>query len=216
MIYITGACWGKTLKQVRKYGWGRMWNRDPITPYEGEPWGFDNEAYSYYLAGKSFDERRYLRQLEKAMERPMPYLAVVPDKVGAGAESLDFSLRWRERLPDEWPWYLVLQDGMEPEAVASHLDSFVGLFLGGTDAFKRQAQEWSDFSKKHGMLYHYGRAGTPYKVRHAQRVGADSADSALPLRHPDFAAEIRDILSTPERAYDIGPLFGETSLYHVH
>jgi hypothetical protein len=109
-----------------------------------------------------------------------PYLAVVPDVVAGGMESLEFSLRWMERLP-KWPWYLAVQDGMKPVDVARHLNGFAGIFLGGTDAFKGTAPAWRGLATENGIRFHYGRAGTPAKIEHAKEVGADSLDSAFPL-----------------------------------
>lgn len=145
--------------------------------YPGEPVGIDNGAYRDYLAGNPFDERRFLRQIDRMAERDMiPELAAAPDMVGEGVRSLDFSCEWLPRLPD-WPWYLVLQDGMFIEAVAEVVDRFAGLFLGGTDQFKYQAGLWSAYAHANGLPFHYGRCGTTRKLEHAVSVSADSLDS---------------------------------------
>jgi len=56
-----------------------------------------------------------------------------------------------------------------------------GLFLGGTTPFKNTAPIWRDLSHELGILFHYGRAGTKHKIRHALKTGVDSMDSAFPL-----------------------------------
>lgn len=170
---------------IRRYGWGRMWiARDRnIYTYPGEPWGLDNGAYKDWVHGRSFDESAWLRVVDKAEAVPeKPYLAVLPDIVGGGVESLDFSLSWVDRLPD-FPWYLALQDGMDPDDVLPvWLEKRIkGLFLGGTNAFKAEAGFWSEFAHLYGWKFHYGRVGTLNKVAHAMEVEADSIDSAGPM-----------------------------------
>lgn len=99
-------------------------------------------------------------------------------------ESLAFSLWWIERLPKAWPWYLVVQDGMDVNVVGDELKQFKGIFLGGTDEFKKSAHIWCDLAHREGKKFHYGRCGTVDKVYHAQRIGADSIDSSTPVQNP--------------------------------
>ena len=178
----------------------------PIKPYEGEPWGFDNGAFGDFLKGKEFDRDRYLKNLEKAIRiaenyHP-PYLAVLPDIVAGGMKSLEFSLRWFETELRHVPfnWYLAVQDGMEPEAVEEALKSYPqikGLFLGGTDEFKKTASKWSSLAHSLGLKFHYARAGSMKKVFQARRVEADSLDSALPLWNGQKLKRFLKALSSP-------------------
>jgi len=110
----------------------------------------------------------------------VPALAALPDIVAGGLRSLEFSLAWLERLPD-WPWYLVVQDGMRLEEVEPELPSVAGLFLGGTTRFKQSALLWARLAHAHGKRFHFARAGTLARIELAQRVGADSLDSSFPL-----------------------------------
>lgn len=165
-------------------GWGEMYIYKPPRTENFRRSGFDNGAYLDWRNGRQFDERRYLKALDVAAEvGGPPYMAVCPDLVGQGNRSLDFSFRWmcRQSLPETWNWYLALQDGMSVSDVSSMLSLFRGLFLGGTDEFKGTAQMWCDFAHKNGKLFHYARAGTERKIRHAINVGADSLDSSFPL-----------------------------------
>lgn len=144
--------------------------------------GFDNGAYLDWINGKPFDERRYRDSLDVAMDQSyLPYMAVVPDLVGRGRESLDFSMKWLADLPADWPWYLAVQDGMQASEVQEVIHRFDGLFLGGTDAFKREAEDWKNIAHIAGKRFHYARAGTERKIKHALRIGADSIDSSFPL-----------------------------------
>ena len=159
-----------------------MWVDSKPTPYEGEPWGFDNGAFRDWKNGNVFDESAFMKRFERAYSVGVPYMAIVPDIVGEGKRSLEFSQQWRDRLPD-WRWYLSVQDGMEILDVASAVASgrYSGIFLGGTNGFKHTASKWSALAKRVGCSFHYGRAGTPKKVEHARSVGADSCDSAFPI-----------------------------------
>jgi hypothetical protein len=66
----------------------------------------------------------------------------------------------------------------EVEEVIHHFD---GLFLGGTDAFKRDAQDWRNVAAIHCKRFHFARAGTETKIKQAINIQADSLDSSFPL-----------------------------------
>lgn len=163
-----------------KHGWGEMYiYAKPRENFHRS--GFDNGAFLDWINERDFDEKRFRDALDVAMDAGIPYMAVVPDLVGRGVESLDFSLRWRDDLPREWPWYLAVQDGMEPWRVEEVIYLFDGLFLGGTDALKAEAEDWCSLAHIHGKRFHFARAGTERKIKQAIRIGADSLDSSFPL-----------------------------------
>ena len=155
---------------------GRMWVQRRITPYPGEPWGFDNGAFAAWRTGQEFPKTKYLQRLEAARQLGRPQLAVVPDLV-ADAASLRYSLAWRVRLPNDWPWYPALQDGMVPAEVATVVGRFAGIFLGGSDRLKRKAAMWASFARDHGVAFHYGRASTFQRLEQAIAISATSADT---------------------------------------
>jgi hypothetical protein len=162
--------------------WGRMVVEKRPKPFPFERWGFDNGAFPAFCAGLPFPEEAFLSRLEVARQANVdPWLAVVPDIVAGGMRSLEFSTAWRVRLREPWPWYLAVQDGMTFEAVEDVLHLFSGIFLGGTDRFKLTAYSWCQFAHRHHKRFHYGRAGTLRKLRHAYQIGADSLDSSFPL-----------------------------------
>jgi len=179
------------LNLIQNYGWGRITWRDRPRPYICEPWGFDNGAFPAWRNETAWDADLYLRRLLKAQmaaeEVWHPYLAVVPDIVCAGLRSLEFSMEWIERLPrycdmkggDRWPWFLAVQDGIDPDQVAPVAHRFAGIFLGGSNANKARAAEWAAFAHDRGMLMHYGRASSVDALEYARRAGCDSADSSF-------------------------------------
>ncbi len=182
LILLTGDTRSRQLlRELQKHGIGRMFIDHVPTPYPGEPWGFDNGAFRDWRNGRKFDGDAYLCRLEKAYAVGRPYIAIVPDLVAGGLRSLEFSLRWLEKLPANWPWYLAVQDGMTLADVESVLDKFTGLFLGGTDIFKGTAWHWCRLAHQHGKKFHFARAGTLRKIAYAKEIGADSSDSAFPL-----------------------------------
>ena len=184
MKVLVGECTGTMADRIQALGWGRMWiaRGRNIYAYLGEPWGLDNGAFRDWREGVPFNGDAFLRSVDKALnEYEPPYLAVCPDIVGGGLESLDFSLGWLDRLPDHFPWYLAVQDGLAPADVEPHIHQFAGLFLGGTLAFKATAPTWRELATEHDKRFHYGRCGTLGRVRQAIHHGADSLDSAFPM-----------------------------------
>lgn len=182
----TGPAW---VQKLRPLGWGRMFTIRQPQPYPGEPWGWDNGAFIAWRSGAHASMWDVLARLKRDRALGTPYLAVVPDIVAGGQASLELSLASRAALPDDWPWYLAVQNGMKPMHIARYIRGFAGVFLGGDDAFKAQAKVWCDFAHDHGLPFHYGRAGTFSKLEHALEVGADSLDSAFPMwTHERFAA----------------------------
>lgn len=110
-----------------------------------------------------------------------PLLSITPDIVAGGMLSLEFSVGWRDRLPDSMRWYLAVQDGMTPRDVEPVIGRFAGIFLGGTDAFKRTVRTWRELTARHNIPLHWGRCGTARKLREAIDVGVDSVDSTTPV-----------------------------------
>jgi len=183
MRVLVGEGTGGVSSLLKELGWGRMWiaRTRNIYTYPGEPWGLDNGAYGDWINGRAFDEEAWLKVVDKAQAVPeKPYLAVLPDIVGGGQQSLAMSEAWLPRLPD-FPWYLAVQDGMTPGDLAHLTDEIAGIFLGGTNGFKAQAEMWCEWAHDHGLRFHYGRAGTMNKVAHALETRADSLDSAFPM-----------------------------------
>ena len=163
-----------------KAGWGEMYIYSrPRANFNRS--GFDNGAYLDWINQRDFDDKRFLNALDAALDIGIPYMAVVPDLVARGRESLDFSMEWLSRLPAHWPWYLAVQDGMQPAMVKEVVHEFDGIFLGGTDKFKSEAQDWCDLAHIAEKRFHFARAGTERKIKQAIRIGADSLDSSFPL-----------------------------------
>jgi hypothetical protein len=166
---------------------GECTNRGELPPRR-RPFFHDNAAFADFKSGRSFQVNRWLRDLRwMAYRGVLPDFIVLPDRVGGGLGSLTLSLDWREVVPPELQdrCYLVVQEGMTPGDVAPHLAELAGLFVGGASiAWKMgTASSWIALAHAHGKRCHIGRVGTPDRLLAAARLGADSVDSALPVRH---------------------------------
>lgn len=191
--------------RIQANGWGRM-TTTKVNPFPNEPWGFDNGAFGAWCAGKAFPEAAFMRRLERDLEDELtPFLAVLPDIVAGGQKSLEFSYKWWQQLRKiDWPWYIAVQDGMDPhlvQEVADEIDA-AGIFLGGSDSFKQTALVWREVADDLAIPLHYGRAGTPRKVRYALHARADSLDSAFPLWSLDRFDAFERFLMEPDPQRD--------------
>jgi hypothetical protein len=187
------------MKKLHPLKIGRM-AQDPFNLFPGEIWAFDNGAFRDWKNERDFDLNKFNKWLSFAQDRlPIPYLAVLPDIVGGGSQSLLFSLEWLDDLKHNgWPWYLALQDNMDVmdviDIINMNKDSIYGLFLGGTDNYKQYAGYWSGIAHTFGLKFHYARAGTVKKVFHAKLVSADSLDTSFPLWSMDRLLSFTDTL----------------------
>lgn len=187
------------VKQLQELGVGECTNRGELPPRRW-PWFLDNGAFTDWKATKPFDLNRWIRdtrhiicRLESGEWAPekAPDFTVVPDLVGGGKDSLDFSLEhlfWLEYL--EVPHYVAVQDGMTEEMVRSVLHNFGGIFVGGTLEWKLETMGlWTQMAHFHNMKCHVGRIGTIPRMRLARSLGVDSIDSCQPLWTRDRLAK---------------------------
>jgi len=189
IVYVGETRARHYLKRLEDLGWGRMWTeRPPQQCYANEPWALDNGAYGAFLRRLPFPAETFMRRVDAVVDATIarrmqpPRLAVIPDIVAGGPASLELSRRWRSRLPAFWPWYLAVQDGIQPtDLVPADWGGLAGIFLGGSSAYKATASMWCRWAHQRGMFFHYGRASTPKKLLHAVESGADSCDSSFPL-----------------------------------
>jgi hypothetical protein len=151
-----------------------------------ELWAADNGAWADYQAGAAFDEAQYgefLRWI--ATQAPLPRFIVLPDVVGCAAATLDLAARYRERCQALAPLVLVAaQDGVSERALARIVSARVGIFLGGTTAWKLENMvRWGRFAAARGVWFHVGRVNTWKRCALAQAAGADSVDGSSVTRY---------------------------------
>lgn len=151
----------------------------PTKKLRGIPLAVDNGAFGAWKDGYWFDEFAFLRTLSAVCRAKLkPQWIVAPDLVARGLESLQFSLKWVERMPDA-PFALAVQDGMIPEDILPHLNRFKAIFIGGTLEWKwTTAADWIELAHSRGLPCHIGRVGSVEDLHRAEMLGADSCDSS--------------------------------------
>jgi hypothetical protein len=176
--YGGGTTNKEQVAQLERAGWGMMIG--PVNPKKSElRYAVDNGAYPAWKNKKPWDERKFLRMLDrvKTFDRKPDFICC-PDIVAAGTKSLEFSMAWRDRLPSEWPCYLAVQDGMTPCGVVEVLERFDGIFVGGTAIWKRDSSHiWAKLARAEGKKLHVGRINSLQGAFvQGKVVGADSFD----------------------------------------
>jgi hypothetical protein len=118
--------------------------------------------------------------------------SVVPDIVAGGHASLDMSLRWLRRVLDETPVaMLAVQDGMSVADVRGFVGPRVGLFVGGSTAWKLSTMnDWAVLGRERGAWVHVGRVNTARRISACQVAGVMSFDGTSVSR---FAKTLRPL-----------------------
>lgn len=152
----------------------------------------DNGKWTAHTTGKPWDEPRFLAMVEEFGARAAWLL--VPDVVADGAASLTLTKSWLPRLKGKCRLLLVaVQDGMTESEVEALLGPDVGIFLGGSTAWKLATMEaWGRLAARVRCHYHVGRVNTQTRIRLAIAAGADSIDGSSGTR---FAVTIEPLTS---------------------
>ena len=153
---------------------------------EGISLALDNGAFANYKNGQPFNEYAFLWHLNQCIFKKVQLdFIVCPDIVAGGVKSLEFSLRWADRL--NWNRLaLVVQDGMTIDDIPED-DRFSHIFVGGTVDWKwRTAGTWIKYAHEIGKKCHVGQCGTLSKINHCRDLGADSVDSTSFVRNDSF------------------------------
>lgn len=193
------------IEQLNTAGIGECVTPGRLPPRRGFSWFYDTGAYSDWKRGRSFNYLQFSRDLrairmwqERGVGRgifkgqPMtaPDFIVLPDVVGQGEASLEFSIDHLEETQRTGArCYLAVQDGVTPARILNVLGLFPsvkGLFVGGTTRWKLEtAAAWCALGRRTGRAVHIGRVGTLERIEWAQSIGATSIDSSLPLWERD-------------------------------
>ena len=194
-VYVGQTRSRALIAELTALGIGEITQRHEVPPRR-TPWTLDNGAFGDWRAQRPFDAQQFRGALARARNLSQPDFVVVPDRVAQGRDSLALSLDWRDECADVAPPYLVVQDGMTEDDVVEVLESFDGLFVGGTLPWKLlTGAAWVRLAHAQGRRCHVGRVGTAKRVAWAKRIGADSIDSSLPLwsrsKMAGFVAAIR-------------------------
>jgi hypothetical protein len=180
-IYLSMGGSKKVQAFVRELGLGWCIAPDKVMDPKGVPYFLDNGAFHAWRHKEPWSENRFKNLVHKL---PDYDFVVAPDVVCGGAKSLGRSLEYVGKIPG--PLYLAVQDGMNAAMVTQFMDSFDGLFVGGSISWKfNTARMWADLAHLHGMKCHAGRVGTWEGFVHMHYCGVDSVDSSTASRHSD-------------------------------
>lgn len=168
----------RNIEAWKEHGWRVLLNpvgRSALRN-EGLPYALESGAWPAYCQGKAFCERSFGQALRKVGADAD--WAVLPDIVAGGLPSLELSLKWMRRVLDEAERCLIaVQDGMEAADVEPFLGHRVGIFVGGSTAWKISTTEiWGALGQKVGCWVHVGRVNTARRIRLCGRAGAHSFD----------------------------------------
>jgi len=162
----------------------------------GMSFALDNDAYINWRNGKDFDEKAWVKLLDKVKDRHHPPMWVlVPDAVGDRQKTLN---RWNQYSDFArsygWPLAFAAQDGMVSSDVPKDADV---VFVGGSTSWKwSTVKRWCrDFPR-----VHVGRVGSLEKLWECESLGAESCDGSGFLRegwHGRRARGIKTWLSVP-------------------
>ncbi len=188
------SCTGtrSTLEKLKSTGWRLLVSATGKLNNHGMNYGIDNGAFSAFMKDEKFDVGAFEKTLDWASSNPIkPDWCILPDIVGDGKRSLEFSMTWLERVRQccEHP-LLAVQNGVTPEDIKPLVGSDLGIFIGGTTDWKLETLlDWGKMSRNHCYM-HVGRVNTKKRILLCQNAGADSFDGTRAVRFPK---EIKDL-----------------------
>jgi hypothetical protein len=177
IAYASNTGTRRNLEALRKNSWRILLTPDKPTPKDGLQFAIDNGAWKAYQQKTPFDYAAF----EDLVTRwgCAADFVVIPDIVGDGAASLQFSVEWLPKLRHLKHLLLPIQDGMTAHDVGMVLrqNVKVGLFLGGTTEYKlREMYAWGMVAHAWRRHFHVGRVNTQRRIRLCAEAGADSFD----------------------------------------
>jgi len=187
MQIYSGQCAGWKKDRCKELKIGFMFSSSPtalIKKCHGgiDNYCLDNGAFSTWKTGLPFDEYSFLKSIMKLREHKYSTdFIVLPDLIGKGKKSLEFSANWANRLPYD-NWAMVIHPGITQGAVKKHIDKFATLFIGGPDNPEWKwdidnCKKWIDFGLEHGKSVHMGACGSLDELLFCHSLGFDSVDS---------------------------------------
>jgi len=146
-------------------------------------YALDNGAWSAAQTGRPWDADAFLRAV--AQLGAHADFIVLPDIVGAGTASLKRSRTWLPFLLGSTGLLLLpVQDGLEPSDVLPLLGANVGLFVGGTTAWKlATVGMWGAVANRVGCYLHVGRVNTARRIARCHAAGVQSFDGTSITRY---------------------------------
>jgi hypothetical protein len=177
MLLVSGAT--KTMRRISDPRLGVLLRPGNGNMPDGRPWACDNGAFT------GFDEKAFVRLLERLQGKPGCLWVAAPDVVGDHAATLELFQTWEPRIRAMgFPVAFVAQDGLTRDPPWDRFDCF---FIGGSTAYKlsTEAALLACEAKRRGKLVHVGRVNSLERMQYANDIGADSVDGTSFSRFGD-------------------------------
>lgn len=186
IAYASNTSTRRNVEALRAAGWRVMISPTchAKIPPESMRFAIDNGAWTAHKENQPFDGAAFCNLVERY--GAAADFIVIPDIVAGGKDSLDFSVSWLPKLRNLKQLLLPIQDGMTAHDVGMVLrqNVRVGLFLGGTTAFKlREMYAWGMVAHAWRRWFHVGRVNTRRRIRLCAEAGADSFDGSSASRY---------------------------------
>jgi hypothetical protein len=149
--------------------------------HHANKYALDNGAWHAHQQHQVFDELAFGKLVDKYGAKAD--WIVLPDIVGGGLRSLEFSLSWLNRLSG-LQLLIAVQDGMIKSDIASLLNDRIGIFLGGSTEWKlRTGISWGKIAKGR-CRYHIARVNSARRILWAITADAASFDGTSAVQFP--------------------------------
>jgi hypothetical protein len=192
------------LEAMRRNGWGLLVSAKGVLRTEGfQTFMLDNGAWTAFTQGVSFDEDAFAKAYDLLGETAS--MIVVPDIVAGGLRSLDFSLRWLDRMKDCPSMRLIaVQDGMRPDDVREYLNPTVGIFVGGSTEWKlKTCHSWGVLARRRNCHLHVGRVNSAKRILLCSAAaGAHSVDGTSASIYSQTCAPLSEAVRHGESQLD--------------
>lgn len=181
--YASNTGTKRNLAALRREGWRIMISAKGGLQPKGFKYAIDNGAWNAFTSGTEFDEAAFIKAY--ALLADGADFVVLPDIVAGGMASLEFSVRWRERLgATPCPMMLAVQDGMTVADVQHLIGPDLGIFVGGTTEWKVATMaQWAGLARARGAKTHAGRVNTARRIKICHAAGVDSFDGSSVSRY---------------------------------
>lgn len=217
--YVSTPTGSRCLAECRRYGYrefacpvrcvtragvksiGRRGTRTQLDRY-----ALDNGAWLFHVYGQPADFGPFAEALHAI--GPSSDFVVAPDVVAGGLASLALSVSWIDRCLASAPMALVpVQDGINPCDVEGLLGPRVGLFVGGSTAWKwTTVAQWARLADDHAAHVHVGRVNTQRRARLCADLGITSADGSTVARFSITASRMADAVNPNRQSQRSLPL----------
>lgn len=192
----------RNLDAMRQNGWRLLVSAKGVLRTEGFKYCLDNGAWSAFTSGQPFDDYAFQKAFELLGEAAD--FVVVPDIVCGGLASLEFSLKWLDRLQGSPAKLLIAtQNGIKPDDVREYLSPAVGLFVGGDTSWKlKSVHSWSVLARRRNCHLHVGRVNSAKRIDLCARAGAHSVDGTSASMYSKVVPALTAALDNSERQAD--------------